>query len=222
MSKALYFINSLGIILILLSVAVFIPTFDKSFYIREYDKYQIPESIGVSKDDLMIVTDNLLNYMKGKYPSLDVSVKINGDHRQFFNQKEKDHMVDVKNLLSSGFILRNVSIALLAATCFYTFIKRDYHVALRYTFFSMLSILIAAIILVIIISLDFDRSFTIFHEIFFNNDLWVLDPSTDLLINIVPFNFFVDIASLIAVIFTVSTTAVLVALRLLGKKLKRV
>ena len=37
-----------------------------------------------------------------------------------------------------------------------------------------------------------------FHHIFFNNDLWMLNPDTDLLINIVPEPFFMDTAARIA------------------------
>ena len=36
---------------------------------------------------------------------------------------------------------------------------------------------------------------------FFNNDLWILDPSTDMLINIVPEGFFMDTAERIAFLF---------------------
>ena len=40
-----------------------------------------------------------------------------------------------------------------------------------------------------------------FHKIFFDNDLWILDPATDLLINIVPEPFFMDTAARIGVTF---------------------
>ena len=43
-----------------------------------------------------------------------------------------------------------------------------------------------------------------FHHIFFDNDLWILDPSTDLLINIVPEPFFMDTAGRIALTFGLS------------------
>ena len=36
------------------------------------------------------------------------------------------------------------------------------------------------------VSRDFTAAFLRFHEIFFTNDLWLLDPSVDLLVNIVP------------------------------------
>ncbi|MFQ8777111.1 MAG: DUF1461 domain-containing protein [Roseburia sp.] len=48
-----------------------------------------------------------------------------------------------------------------------------------------------ALALIGIISTDFSKYFVVFHKIFFSgNDLWVLDPHTDMLINIVPEGFF--------------------------------
>ena len=55
-----------------------------------------------------------------------------------------------------------------------------------------------------VISTDFSKYFVIFHHIFFDNDLWILDPSTDLLINIVPEPFFMDTAARIALTFGIS------------------
>ena len=54
-----------------------------------------------------------------------------------------------------------------------------------------------------LISTDFTRYFIIFHQIFFDNDLWILDPETDLLINIVPEPFFMDTAGRIALVFAI-------------------
>lgn len=58
-----------------------------------------------------------------------------------------------------------------------------------------------ALVLIGIISTDFTKYFIVFHKIFFNNDLWVLDPRTDMLINIVPEGFFFDTAARIAMVF---------------------
>ena len=69
-------------------------------------------------------------------------------------------------------------------------------------FFAMLCVL------GLVISTDFTKYFVIFHHIFFNNDLWLLDPATDLLINIVPEPFFVDTASYIALVFGISVAVI--------------
>jgi len=57
------------------------------------------------------------------------------------------------------------------------------------------------IILALIISIDFTSAFEVFHKMFFNNDAWILDPSTDRLINIVPEGFFIDTAIRIVIIY---------------------
>ena len=57
---------------------------------------------------------------------------------------------------------------------------------------------------------DFHRYFMIFHEIFFKNDLWLLDPDTDLLIRMLPEGFFLDMAKRIGFIFLILMVIVLV------------
>ena len=41
-------------------------------------------------------------------------------------------------------------------------------------------------------TLDFTKCFTIFHEIFFTNDLWLFDPRYDYMIRMLPEGFFAD------------------------------
>jgi uncharacterized membrane protein len=50
---------------------------------------------------------------------------------------------------------------------------------------------------------DFTKYFTIFHKIFFDNDLWLLDPAKDDLINLLPEGFFSDTALAILIVFLV-------------------
>ena len=57
---------------------------------------------------------------------------------------------------------------------------------------------------------DFHRYFMIFHEMFFTNDLWLLDPDTDLLIRMLPEGFFLDMAKRIGFIFLILMVIVLV------------
>ena len=57
---------------------------------------------------------------------------------------------------------------------------------------------------------DFHRYFMIFHEIFFKNDLWLLDPDTDLLIRMLPEGFFLDMVKRIGFIFLILMVIVLI------------
>ena len=77
--------------------------------------------------------------------------------------------------------------------------------------------LVLCILLGIAVASDFTNAFITFHHIFFSNDLWILDPSVDMLVNIVPEGFFFDTASRILILFTgfliVSCTAAALYLR---------
>ena len=50
--------------------------------------------------------------------------------------------------------------------------------------------------------IDFDSLFIRFHQIAFTNELWLLDPRTDLMIQLMPTPFFVDYAARMAGLFT--------------------
>lgn len=58
--------------------------------------------------------------------------------------------------------------------------------------------------------IDFDGLFTTFHHLAFTNDLWLLDPRTDLLIRLMPEEFFVAYGVLGAGIWLLILTAVTV------------
>jgi len=48
-----------------------------------------------------------------------------------------------------------------------------------------------------------------FHHMFFTNDFWMLDPSTDMLINIVPEGFFRDTVFYIGFLYFFSVVILL-------------
>ena len=47
-------------------------------------------------------------------------------------------------------------------------------------------------------AVDFGSAFTFFHHLLFTNDLWLLDPATDLLIRICPSGMFANLGLRIA------------------------
>lgn len=69
-----------------------------------------------------------------------------------------------------------------------------------------------------LISTDFTKYFVIFHHIFFDNDLWILDARTDLLINIVPEPFFMDTAARIGITFAGMTALLFAVCAILIKR----
>ena len=208
LAKILSLIIALFSFIFLLLLSVWIVTYKlPNYYKYEFEKYKVYENIGISLDDLLIVNNQMLDYLIDKKESLsDITSTINGKQNvNFFNEREIAHMEDVKGLFLAGlrlifvFIITNI---ILLIILFILTRKK----MLIYLANGMLlgAVVFLGIILVLglVIASDFTKYFIIFHEIFFNNDLWILNPATDRLINMVPEGFFIDTARNIALVYT--------------------
>ncbi len=97
------FICSLSFIFILI-----ISSFDlivyghKSFYKNAYIKYDVANDVSMELDDILYVTDEMLDYLRGNRDNLTVYTNVDGEWREFFNSREKAHMEDVRNLFITG------------------------------------------------------------------------------------------------------------------------
>lgn len=173
------------------------------YFEKEYEKYQVPETVHMEMDDLLEVTDEMMAYLRGEREDLHIMTTVDGQAREFFNDREIAHMEDVQGLFLGAITLRRI-LLVTAVLCviLMAVLKADLKKLLPKCLCmgSGLFFLLAAG-LGILISTDFTKYFIIFHKIFFRNDLWILDPSTDLLINIVPEPFFSDTALRIGITF---------------------
>ena len=177
------------------------------YYEHEYEKYNVTAAVRMEMDDLLQVTDEMMDYLRGDRDDLHVMTVVDGSPREFFNATEIGHMEDVRGLFLGAITLRRVCLAA-AAVCVLLMaaLKAD----LKRTLPRMLCVgtglffLLAAGIGLLIAS-DFSRYFVVFHHIFFDNDLWIFDPATDMLINIVPEGFFMDTAACIGLLCGISS-----------------
>lgn len=180
------------------------------YYEKEYEKYHVLDDVHMEMDDLLDVTEEMMAYLRGRRDDLHVPTIVDGQPREFFNEREIAHMEDVRGLFLGAIAIRRACLAVLALSLgLLVVLKADVKRLLPKTicvgtvlFFAVLAVLAG------IISTDFTKYFIVFHKIFFSNDLWMLDPSTDLLINIVPEPFFVDTATRIGITFGISVAAV--------------
>lgn len=193
------------------------------YFEKEYARYQVAEAVKMEPDELLAVTAEMMAYLRGNRGDLHVDTVVDGQPREFFNEREIAHMEDVRGLFLAALATRRICLGLIAAGILGLFLlKADIGRLLPQqlcigtaAFFGVLALLAG------IISTDFTKYFIIFHEIFFRNDLWLLDPRTDLLINIVPEPFFVDTAALIGITYGISVAAVFVICLLVLRRRKR-
>lgn len=207
------------IVLVITSLQVI--GFHPDFYREQYEHRNTAEEIGVSFGDLMTVTEVLLDYTSGHRENLDITVDVNGVLQPFFNQREIDHMVDVRVLYHNVLLIRDVLGLFLIINLITTFLldkridaQRLLNGVVGVTV--VLGAVLAAIGFYAIV--DFDTFWTQFHHVFFTNDLWLLDPRTDNLINLVPTGFFIDLIVTIVTVFTVALGCVTVLLKGIADK----
>lgn len=189
--KLSYYIACISLIFVVLISAIDFWAFNDLFYAHEYKQNKTSEVTKIATDDLKNVTNQLLGYIKGDYENLDLEVNVNGQQREVFNQREKDHMVDVYNLYHAVILSRNVLLVVIVI-CFVV-AKLDFD--LLFNIFRNVILATGGIVGVLSLYaiMDFDSFWLNFHYLFFTNDLFLLNPSTDILIMLVPSRFFFDL-----------------------------
>ena len=181
-----------GLLALALTAVQFI-AFDKGRYETAYEKRGQAEVVGISQQELMTITDRLLDYLQGNAPDLHVEATIKREHRAVFNQREILHMEDVQQLFVKGFSLRRW--AAVIAGCGIIFMlaaqkKRAFYMISWGYLAALFGFALFALVLIIAMSVDFHASFTLFHHLLFTNDLWLLNPATDVLIQMFPQEFY--------------------------------
>ena len=189
-----------------LCISLEIITFSDWVYEYNWTRNQISQNTGIKIDQLNQVSDQIKDYFRDDQEKLEVLLQQPGKEVfNLFNQKEIDHMVDVKNLIKTTILFERVGLTLLIIFFMFYLFKEGY-----VSFYEnlkrimLLSFLIWGILLFLIVFgmiVDFNYTFTLFHKIMFTNDLWILDPNSDFLIMIYPQRFFLEISAAIIILF---------------------
>ena len=175
------------------------------FYKKEYEKYRVTDDLNMKIDNVMAVTEHMMAYLIGKEEKLSIVTDVDGEHQDFFNEQDRLHMADVRNLFLGGLKLRNYAVILAIILLIVLRAKKaDFRRLVPQGYLQALFVyLILAAILGVAMSIDFTSCFTLFHKLFFTNNLWIFDPETDYMIRMLPEGFFSDMVIRVGVIFIV-------------------
>lgn len=195
---------------------------DFSVYQEEYEKYDVLSDLDMTMDDVMYVTHEMMDYLRGNGDTLSVITTVEGREQDFFNEQDRFHMAEVRDLFIGGLNIRLGACAV-AVLCIVfllitradikQIIPRSYWIALGITGVVVALIGIAAVV-------DFNAVFVQFHHIFFDNDLWIFDPAEDYMIRMLPEGLFYDMVMRIGAIF-VGGLAVVLVLSFIPQIMKR-
>ncbi len=209
MAKRFFGASCAGIASVMLIVSLLIMSIEMfalnpSFFTSEYAKLNTAQEIGFSEQDLTAVTNKLINYIVDADDNLDMQASIGGEMQEVFGQREKDHMVDVKALYLNARDVRTVFLIGAAVLIAVTILIKKKQ-ALKTLCKSFLYVSGVFVIIVgalgLYAAIDFTSFWISFHHLFFTNDLWLLDPRTDVLIMMVPEQFFSDLVARIIIRF---------------------
>lgn len=190
--------------LFLLILSYSLVAYNLNFYKNEFSKHEVYTNL--EKEDVDREAANLINYLK--------TGEINTD---YFNEKELTHLKDVYTINNIIYYLFYIFLAVISICLLTLLYSKNYKDLYNSIFLSGLTSTGFVIALLILITISFTTSFTLFHEILFTNNLWQLDPATDKMIVMFPEGFFLD-AFIRIIVYSLTFSLVLI---LSGEILKR-
>ena len=162
---------------------------DPGVYNRGFQKYRISLTSGITEEDLRQVGGQIRHYFNSTDEPLLVNTQVYGEDRELFNQREVQHMRDVKRLVWWIYAAAIVSgIYLLAATAWGAAVyQRGFLDVLAQRVIRGVALMVVLVVFVGVFALaGFDTLFLRFHQLAFANDLWQLNPRRDYLLIIFP------------------------------------
>lgn len=165
-------------------------------YSYAFDRYNAEDATGLSRADLDSTAKALRQYFNNDEKTFYHTVTEGGLPGPVFNARETRHMEDVKQLFVGVNRLQELSVVFVLAYVVAFFLwARDSDVRQLATQ-SLIGLGLGTLVvgsIAVIAAFGFDAAFTRFHELFFSNNLWQLDPDRDHLIQMFPQGFWRDI-----------------------------
>lgn len=185
-----------AVILFALAAAVYGTAGDGDLLAREMRRHAPPETTGLPETEYTGIGRMTAGYLTGREETFQY-VFSDAEGRRFvcFQPHEAAHMADCRGLIGLAGRLRWIAAAaaLLSAVAGAVLRRRRDFTG------GMLAGLCGAAAVFTGITVwalaDFDGLFVTFHRLAFTNDGWLLDPRTDLLIRLMPVNFFITLGT---------------------------
>ncbi len=175
-------------------------TYDDAFYSAQYEKYHVDYTTAMTQSELMRVVNEVQLFLSGERADFDIWGDVAGVYGPLFNEQEQFHMMQVRALYLDFAVVRNVAAALMCAAVILAVVLKK-RCVWRSLIKGSLAALCAAAVIGIASAVSFNSMFTLFHKLFFDNNLWLFDLNTSMLVNIFPDEFFMAAALRIFIAF---------------------
>ena len=203
--KAAGFMLVWTVILFTLAAAVYGTAGNGDLLAREMLRHAPPEATGLPETEYEGAGRMTAGYLTGREPVFQyVFSDAEGREYTCFQPHEADHMADCRNLIGLAGTLRWITggLALLLAAAGVLLRERKAFSGGMFTGLGAAALVFSGIAAWALA--DFDGLFVTFHRVAFTNEGWLLDPRTDLLIRLMPLNFFITLGTGILVRILIS------------------
>lgn len=178
--KVFHVVGMISLFLFIVSLSIVLTINLTPLYAFDIDYLKISQNVGLSKETLMENYRVLLNYLNLPWVTelnfLDFPSSESGLFH-FYEVKRLfilDYVIAMITAVSSFFYLRYIK-----KNKLFWKLVRPFQVAIAVPF-----------VVLFMIAVSFDQLFVAFHKVFFNNDAWLFNPSTDPIILALPETFF--------------------------------
>ncbi|MDX5674431.1 TIGR01906 family membrane protein [Clostridioides difficile] len=176
----------------------------KQLYYFDIDYLNISELSGLSKDDIKLNYDYLIDYnlnknvSEFKLPTLKSS------------PQGKIHFEEVRNIFQN--INKLAKLLLVVSLVGIILSVKNKNIKILKT--TSITLIIMPLLLTVPILLNFEKSFIIFHKLLFRNDYWIFNPDLDPVINILPEVFFFHSGMMILILILLVSIVLFVMYKL--------
>lgn len=178
----------------------------------------------IEQEELKLLCSELMQYISGKLQFLETNIHINGVLTEFYSLRSKIHMSDVRNIFVNLIYSSYFAIAICIYSIFRTMktFEKPVGYIRRALIKCVLIFFIFFIAIIIFACVNFETFFVKFHQVLFTNDYWLLDPSVDYIICLLPYEIFITFGIRIVItIIIVLGLSVLYFLLLLKTQLRQ-
>lgn len=195
MNKVTNFLYSIFISISIIILCINFTLRFKELYYFDIDYLNIESISNLSKEEIILNYDYLIDY------------NLSYEEKEFhmptikYSEEGKIHFEEVREIfirLKELFVVCGI----IGIIGIHKNIKEKNINLIKYV---SLSLFLLPIILFIPIVFNFEKSFVIFHKIFFRNDYWIFDPDLDPVINILPAEFFLHCGIMILLLIFLSS-----------------
>src|SRR3989344_5848057 len=152
--------------------------YDDGYYQKQFEMNKVYEVFGKERVD--DANKELLAYLNEDGPL----------QTDFFNDREKQHLVDVQGMVGTALNGFYLALFLFLATTLYFFLTKQKDFLSRAFLWAGACGLVVILVLFFMTLIDFNWLFTLFHVLGFQNELWLLNPVDSNLIQMFPLSFF--------------------------------